>query len=42
MNASVALYLRDSQVIVVPEGGGGGVYYEIDDVRVVPPSEPEV
>jgi hypothetical protein len=42
MKASVSVYMRDQQVIVVPQGGGGGLYYDLDDVKVVAPSEPEL
>lgn len=35
MNAQAAVYLRNDQVIVIPQGGGGGYYYDIEPVSVV-------
>jgi hypothetical protein len=34
MNASIGVYLRDNEFIVVPKGGGGGLYYELDEVHI--------
>ena len=37
MSAQVALLLRDDELVVVPQGGRGGRYFDIEPVRVVAP-----
>lgn len=37
MSGQVSLYFRDGQVIVVPQGGGGGYSFDIEPVLVVAP-----
>jgi hypothetical protein len=34
MNGFVNIYLRGDQIIIVPNGGGGGVFYEVEPVVV--------
>lgn len=34
MNGKVGVYLRDKQVIVIPEGGGGGYSYDTEPVLI--------
>jgi hypothetical protein len=36
MSAQVSIFLRDDQVILIPQGGGGGLSYDIEPSLVVP------
>jgi hypothetical protein len=38
VNGNVGLYLRLDKVYVIPQGGGGGLYYDMEPIVVVPSS----
>lgn len=40
--SAVAIYLRSDQIIVVPQGGGGGHFIDIEPIDVVAPEESAV
>jgi hypothetical protein len=42
VSAQVSVYLRDDQVVVVPQGGGGGYSFDVEPVLLVAPDEQAV
>jgi hypothetical protein len=42
MSAQVSLYYRGDEVVVIPQGGGGGFSYDIEPSRLVRPEPAEV
>jgi hypothetical protein len=42
MSGTVSIFLRGDEIFVIPQGGGGGVYYDIEPISVVPPAADEL